>query len=129
MQDHPLVAGIFSVNSSLPNSGTLDDTIPARDVNGTVAAMLLNEWMETGGGLYTDTGSNTIGFVRFAEGNQNTVNSKPGIFKFVGDGDVVPNAPGLGPVAGVAGQDPSPGKRSAHYEMLFRVSPCPAHIS
>ena len=143
LQDHPLLPNYFLVNTSLPNSDTFDNVLPNRDVNGTLGGALVQEWMETGGGLFVDAPANTLGFMRLAEGSSTGVIGAPsinvpfrgvpftsedvtgkrgqGIFKLVGDREVVPDAPGLGAVAGIQGVDPTAGPGSAHYEILFAV--------
>ena len=59
LQDHPLWPNYFSVNSN----GTFDTVLR----NATVSAQDLALWNETHTGLFTDTISNQLGFLRIPD--------------------------------------------------------------
>lgn len=85
LQDHPLLLNSFTVNSNQ----TFDPILR----NATLAAEALEEWNETGQGIYVDVRSSMIGFIRLPDDSP--------IIKSFGD--------------------PSSGPGSGHMEFLFDV--------
>ena len=85
MQDHPQIPNFFLVNSN----STFDNVLR----NAALANMWLNEWEEKRQGLYVDSRSSMIGFIRLDDDSS--------ILRTFGD-----------PTAGI---------NSAHVEFLFAV--------
>ena len=86
MQDHPQIANFFLVNSN----STFDDVLRSTSL----ANEWLTEWEAKREGLYVDSRSSMIGFIRLAEDSR--------ILKTFGD--------------------PTAGNGSGHIEFLFAVS-------